>query len=89
MDLQLRTSEKNCDYEYADMHTYAEQHFFTKLRIVELLYSHTTTQSHWSSGSTVCFPPKGGSSWRPGDAPPLLELGFSYLRCLATLVPPM
>ncbi len=26
---------------------------------MELLHSHTTTQSHWSSGSIVCFPPMG------------------------------
>jgi hypothetical protein len=25
---------------------------------VELLHSHAATQSHWSSGSTVCFPPR-------------------------------
>jgi hypothetical protein len=32
---------------------------------VELLHSHTSTQSHWSRGSTVCFPPRGQrlASW--------------------------
>ncbi len=33
--------------------------------IVELLHSHTTSQSYWSSGSTVCFPPRGAAV-RPG-----------------------
>ncbi len=28
---------------------------------MELLHSHTTTQSHWSSGSTICFPPNGAA----------------------------
>ncbi len=32
---------------------------------VKLLYSDTTTQSHWSSGSTVCFPPRGASVRAP------------------------
>jgi hypothetical protein len=36
--------------------------------------SYTPTQSHWTSGSTVCFLLKGGSGLRPGDAPTLLEL---------------
>ncbi len=31
----------------------------------------STTQSHWSSGSTVCFPPRGGSSSCPRDSPTL------------------
>ncbi len=28
---------------------------------VEALQFHSNTQSHWSSGSTVCFPPKGSA----------------------------
>jgi hypothetical protein len=42
---------------------------------VELLHSHTTTQSHWSSGSTVSFLPVG-SSLHPRGAPTLLELVY-------------
>ncbi len=37
--------------------------------LVELLHSHTTTQSHWSSGSTVCFPPRGAVLHVPGMHP--------------------
>ncbi len=33
---------------------------------VEPLISHTTTQSHWSSGWTVCFPPLGAVVCTPG-----------------------
>jgi hypothetical protein len=43
---------------------------------VELLHSLTTIQSHWSSGSTICFPPREAVVRVPGDAPTLLELGF-------------
>jgi hypothetical protein len=34
---------------------------------VEALHLHSNTQSHWSSGSTVCFPPRGQRS-RSRDA---------------------
>jgi hypothetical protein len=40
-------------YSQSNMHS-------CKNGIVELLHSHTTKQSHWSSGSTICFPPGGG-----------------------------
>ncbi len=34
-----------------------------KENIVEALQFHSITQSHWSSGSTVCFPSRGFVSW--------------------------
>ncbi len=57
------------------------------LKIVESLQSHWIhTQSHWSSGSTLCFP-----SWETRFNPQgvtYVKPGFSCLRCLATLVTP-
>jgi hypothetical protein len=38
---------------------------------VEALQLHSNTQSHWSSGSTVCFLSRGADSLCPGDAPTL------------------
>jgi hypothetical protein len=44
---------------------------------VEALQLHSNTQSHWSSGSTVSFPPGRvlGSGSCLGDAPTILEPG--------------
>jgi hypothetical protein len=48
---------------------------------VELLHSHTTTQSHWSSGSTICFLPRGAAVCVPRMHPHFwnwdLRLGMS------------
>ncbi len=41
---------------------------------MEALQLHSNTQSHRSSGSTVCFTP-GGQRFVSGDPPTLLELG--------------
>jgi hypothetical protein len=38
---------------------------------MELLHSYTSTQSHWSSGSTVCFPLGGAAVRIPGMHPHL------------------
>ncbi len=39
---------------------------YLNISVVELMQSHTNTQSHWSSGSTVCFPPRGAEVHVPG-----------------------
>jgi hypothetical protein len=44
---------------------------------VEALQFHSTTQSHWSSGSTVCFPSRGSAVCVPGMHKLAMELGFS------------
>ncbi len=51
------------------------------VEVVELLRSYTTTQSHWSNGSTICFLLRGGQPFASRGAPTLtLELGFSVSR---------
>jgi hypothetical protein len=40
-------------------------------KIVEALQVHTNTQSHWSSGSTIRFPPRGAAVRIPGMHPHL------------------
>ncbi len=50
------------------------------------LQFHSNTHSHWSSGSTVCFPSRGSAVRIPGMPKLTMEPGFSCYRCLATLV---
>jgi hypothetical protein len=50
------------------------------MSLVELRHSHTTTQSHWSSGSTVCSPPRGAMDCVPGMHP---QLQWSRVLLLA------
>jgi hypothetical protein len=45
------------------------------IHIVEVLHSHTTLLSHWPSGSTVCFPPRGAAFRAPGVHPHFWKLG--------------
>ncbi len=51
---------------------------------VEALQFHFNTQSHWSSGSTVCFPSRGSADCVPGMHKLTMEPGFSCSHCLAT-----
>jgi hypothetical protein len=44
---------------------------------VEALQLHTTTQSHWSSGSTICFSSRGSALRVLGIHKFTMELGFS------------
>ncbi len=47
----------------------SEKEFRKIVPLVKLLHSPTTTQSHWSSGSTTCFPPRGAAVRVPGMHP--------------------
>ncbi len=40
-----------------------------KIRLWSPGITHTTTQSHWSSGSTIGFPPRGPAVGAPGVHP--------------------
>ncbi len=56
---------------------------------MEALQFYSTTQSHWCSGSTICFLSRGSAVRVPGMHKLTMEPGFSYQHCLATLVTPM
>ncbi len=51
---------------------------------VEALQFQSTTQSHWSSGSTICFLSRGSAVRVLGMQKLTMEPGFSCQRCLAT-----
>jgi hypothetical protein len=55
---------------------------------VEALQFKTTTQSHWSRGSTVCFPSRGSAFRIPGDAQVHNGTGFLLLAlsCYSPLI---
>jgi hypothetical protein len=52
---------------------------------VEVLQFHSTTQSHWSSGSTICFLSWGSAVRFQGMHKLTMERGSSCQHCLAVL----
>jgi hypothetical protein len=61
-------------------------HKMYNYKTVELLHSHTITQSHCSSGSTVCFPPRGGQRFASWGCTHTSGTGISCWHSLATWV---
>jgi hypothetical protein len=57
------------------------------IHIVKVLHSHTTLLSHWPSGSTVGFPPRGAAFRAPGVHPHFWNWDL-LIGCLATICIP-
>ncbi len=71
------------------MLTHCSQLMNKKNIVVEALQHHSNTQSHWSIGSTICFPPRGQWFVSQGFTRTYNATEFSCWRCMATLVTPM
>ncbi len=80
---KVTLAEKFCTEEYA----VSLAHINKVLWRLEALQLHYNKQSHWSSGSTICFLPRGSSS-HAGDAPTLtMEPGSPVSDVLLHLWP--